>query len=77
MSDTGHFAEKHRESRALVVIISTDAQFAADSINKSANNLHPQSFAGGSIKVLRQRKAVIGDRERVPSFWVRLQKSPC
>src|SRR5271165_5062585 len=65
--------EQHRKSRALVLIASTNPQFAAYPFDKRPNNPHSQSFAGGWVKSCRQDRAIVGDRQRIALSGIRFQ----
>ena len=65
--------EQHCKSRALVLVIPTNSQFTADLFDKSSNDPHSQSFAGGGIESFRQACAIIGNRQRVAFFTIGFQ----
>jgi hypothetical protein len=52
--------KQHCKSRTSVLVGATNPQFTADLFDKSSNDPHSQSFAGGGIESFRQVWAIIG-----------------
>jgi hypothetical protein len=65
--------EEHRNSRALVLIVSTNPQFGVDLFDKRSNYPQSQSFTIGRIKTLWQTGPVIGNCQRVALFRIEFQ----
>ena len=70
---SGRSGKQHGKSRALAVVVPADPQFATDLPCEGLNDPHPQPLAGVGVEPFRQRRAVIGNRQRVAMLRIRLQ----